>query len=199
MQHLINEGYLAEPVFHSLNLGDAETRDCDSDEYLNQIGLDRARNLKVCGVLETALGKHERVIVFMPSLAAVDELAELAQKRGLSVAKVRGDTDQRERSEVLDVFRNGSGEPMAVLNCGVLTTGFDAPRTSCAIIARPTRSLVLFSQMVGRALRGKKNGGNRHAEVFAVPPLLEENSPHAEAFSSPDKAFRHWNPLWGVS
>ena len=43
---------------------------------------------------------------------------------------------------------------MVLFNYGVLTAGFDEPRTRCVIIGRPTTSLVLYSQMVGRAMRG---------------------------------------------
>ena len=53
-------------------------------------------------------------------------------------------------------------------NFGVLTTGFDAPQTSAALIARPTKSLVLYSQMVGRATRGHAVRGNREAVVRTI-------------------------------
>ena len=57
---------------------------------------------------------------------------------------------------------------MIVVNYGVLTTGFDAPAISAAVIARPTRSLVLYSQMIGRATRGTRAGGNAEAEIVTV-------------------------------
>jgi DNA repair protein RadD len=72
----------------------------------------------------------------------------------------------------------------------VLTTGFDAPKTSGAIIARPTTSLVLYSQMVGRAARGPLAGGNEHAEVATV---VDTGLP---GFTSLVDAFHNWEDVW---
>ena len=71
-------------------------------------------------------------------------------------------------------------------NYGVLTTGFDAPRTSAAVIGRPTLSLVLYSQMIGRALRGPKAGGNKYAEIVTAV------DPEFPGFGKVEKAFRNW-------
>ena len=73
-----------------------------------------------------------------------------------------------------------------LFNYGVLTAGFDAPRTRCVIIARPTTSLVLYSQMAGRAMRGPKAGGNLKAEIFTV---ADTNLP---GFGSVTDAFTNW-------
>ena len=73
---------------------------------------------------------------------------------------------------------------MVMVNYGVLTTGFDAPATSAALIARPTRSLVLYSQMVGRATRGTRVGGNAQAEIVTVV------DPHLPGFGSVADALR---------
>ena len=79
---------------------------------------------------------------------------------------------------------------MVVVNYGVLTTGFDAPATSAAVIARPTRSLVLYSQMVGRATRGTRAGGNDEAEIVTVV------DPHLPGFGSVADAFKNWEDVW---
>lgn len=79
---------------------------------------------------------------------------------------------------------------MVVVNYGVLTTGFDAPATSAAVIARPTRSLVLYSQMVGRATRGTRAGGNEKAEIVTVV------DPHLPGFGSVADAFKNWEDVW---
>jgi superfamily II DNA or RNA helicase len=76
-----------------------------------------------------------------------------------------------------------------LINFGILTTGFDAPCTNVAIIARPTLSLVLYSQMAGRAMRGKRSGGNEKCKVYTVLDNIPE-------FTSLSKAFGHWNNNW---
>ena len=74
----------------------------------------------------------------------------------------------------------------------MLTTGFDAPGTSCVLIARPTKSLVLFSQMVGRAIRGPKAGGNEEAEIVTV---IDTNMP---GFRSVAESYKNWEDVWNV-
>ena len=54
------------------------------------------------------------------------------------------------------------------MNYNVLSTGFDEPKTDCIVIARPTFSVVLYSQMIGRGLRGTANGGTDNCLVVNV-------------------------------
>jgi superfamily II DNA or RNA helicase len=75
-------------------------------------------------------------------------------------------------------------------NFGILTTGFDAPRTSAALIARPTTSLVLYSQMVGRAIRGIRAGGNEFATVVTA---VDSGLP---GFGDVGEAFLNWEDVW---
>ena len=51
-------------------------------------------------------------------------------------------------------------------NCEVLTTGFDAPGVTHIVMARPTTSLVLYEQMVGRGLRGPLFGGTETCVIL---------------------------------
>lgn len=53
-------------------------------------------------------------------------------------------------------------------NYGVLTTGFDAPKTDVIVISRPMFSPVRYMQMVGRGLRGDKNGGTATCRIVTV-------------------------------
>ena len=82
---------------------------------------------------------------------------------------------------------------MVLCNFGVLTTGFDAPGTSAALIARPTLSLVLYSQMVGRATRGPMAKGNVAAEIVTVV------DPELPGFGQIEEAFRNWEDVWDES
>ena len=81
-------------------------------------------------------------------------------------------------------------EPCVLFNYGVLTTGFDAPKTSAAIIARPTKSLVLYSQMVGRIIRGEKVDGTKEAEIWTV---VDQQLP---GFRDISEAFWNWEDVW---
>ena len=67
---------------------------------------------------------------------------------------------------MIEQFR--SGEIRVLCNFGVLTTGFDAPKIDVLCIARPTTSIVLYSQMLGRGLRGPAIGGTERCQVIDV-------------------------------
>ena len=66
-------------------------------------------------------------------------------------AIVSGETPKKERERVLEAFK--AGEIPVVANVGVLTTGFDYPELDTIVMARPTMSLALWYQIVGRAIR----------------------------------------------
>ena len=66
-------------------------------------------------------------------------------------AIVSGDTPKKEREHILEAFK--AGEIPVVANVGVLTTGFDYPELDTVVMARPTMSLAMWYQIVGRAIR----------------------------------------------
>lgn len=64
---------------------------------------------------------------------------------------VTGDTPKKEREDILERFK--SGELKVLCNANCLTTGFDYPELDCVVMARPTMSLSMYYQIVGRAIR----------------------------------------------
>lgn len=66
-------------------------------------------------------------------------------------AVVTAETPPREREQIINDFR--AGRTRAVCNVGVLTVGFDYPELETVILARPTMSLALYYQMIGRGIR----------------------------------------------
>ena len=191
IDYLISKGYLAQPNFLRTDYqGSPSGLDPGSEEYSERVGLDTDRNRLIAKDLYGAMQKHNRTIVFCPSVQSTKEVADFAFSYDLRVSTVLGETNANERGSVIQDFLKDTREPRALLNCGVLTTGFDAPRITCAIIARPTKSLVLYQQMVGRALRGPKSGGERIADIYTV---VDMDYPE---FASLQTAFRRWDPLW---
>lgn len=97
-------------------------------------------------------------VVFAPTVATAQDMAESFTAAGIPAAAVWGDMARDDRVAALERYRRG--DVQVLTNCMVLTEGFDAPWTSCAVIARPTKSAGLYCQMAGRALRlfqGKKD------------------------------------------
>ena len=196
--YLITQGFLADPQFSmitlSSNLPDQEGQEGDyPDSVLDQIGRESAWQQEIVRVTAHALRSHRRVIVFCPSLESVHQCTVELRQEGLQVDSITGTTPPEQRRDTIRKFREFDDNPKALINYGVLTAGFDAPRTSCVIIARPTTSLVLYSQMAGRAMRGQRSGGNRRCQIYTV---VDTNLP---GFGSVAEAFQNWEELWQPS
>lgn len=96
-------------------------------------------------------GKRKGILVFTRFLEEAERLTN-----HIEVCKiVSGDTSKKEREQLLSDFK--AGLIPVVANVGVLTTGFDYPELDTIVIARPTMSLALYYQIVGRAIRPHQN------------------------------------------
>ena len=199
---LIDQKYLARPVFRTLNsdaqikLSSANVNELFSaaidvpEQILDRLGTDTQRNLKILSAVEDLLQRHHRAIVFAPSVKNARLLTAILSLRGYEAFVVTGESSASERERIIRHFKSNANSALVLVNYGVLTTGFDAPATSAAVIARPTRSLVLYSQMVGRATRGTRAGGNDEAEIVTVV------DPHLPGFGSIADAFKNWEDVW---
>lgn len=97
-------------------------------------------------------GYGRKTIVFASNIAHSKQLCAEFERRGVAVAHIDGYMrDPLERETIIDDFRTGGLQ--VICNVAVLTKGFDAPECSCVVLARPTKSLMLHVQMVGRGLR----------------------------------------------
>ena len=90
------------------------------------------------------------------------------------------------RRKAIDDFK--SGKVNFIINYEILTTGFDSTKIECVFITRPTKSVILYSQMIGRGLRGPKMGGKSECLLIDV----EEN---LLCFNE-NKAFKYFNSYW---
>ena len=98
-----------------------------------------------------AHAEGKRTIVFASGILHSKDIVRRFVEAGVTAEHLDGTTPGPEREAILDRLR--TGETTVVSNCAVLTEGFDCPAIRCAIIARPTLSLVLHMQTAGRALR----------------------------------------------
>lgn len=104
-----------------------------------------------------------RTLIFAVDVAHAHALAELLneQKPGSAMA-LDGDTPKAKRAAIRQLFREGHFQYL--VNCEVLTEGFDDPGIECVVLARPTMSVALLIQMIGRGTRLK---GKTYAESCA--------------------------------
>lgn len=98
-----------------------------------------------------AHGEGRRAIVFTPTVATAEAVHADLNAAGTTAGVISAATPRGERLRLFEDFR--TGRTQVLVNCMVLTEGFDAPWAEVAIIARPTQSRALYTQMVGRVLR----------------------------------------------
>ena len=198
---LIEEGYLARPHFQRLEIEASPipksslSASSASSDYefalLDNLAKQVNRNIAIINETKRLIeAGHRRIILFGASVRHAEVLAAALTALEIDARVVTGETASTTRARTITAFRGSSPKPMILCNFGVLTTGFDAPNTSAAIIARPTKSLVLFSQMVGRATRGPKAGGNENCEITTVVDI------DLVGFGDIADAFTNWEDVW---
>jgi superfamily II DNA or RNA helicase len=104
----------------------------------------------------------KRAVVFCASIAHSKHVVTQFQEAGIPAAHVDGETDINERDTSIRRFR--SGEIKILSNVELFGEGFDVPCIEAAILLRPTQSLGLYLQQVGRALR--PNPGKDYAVIL---------------------------------
>lgn len=99
---------------------------------------------------------------------------------------VYGDLDKFTRAKAISDFKDGKVN--IIINYDILTTGFDSTNIKCVFITRPTKSVILYSQMIGRGLRGPRMGGNKECLLMDVQENLSSYNENS--------AFKHFDVYW---
>jgi superfamily II DNA or RNA helicase len=148
----VRHGYLVQPVGHRLEI--------DLDEAHPVFGTDTTLldrqlidSLAPARIVEKwqELAADRPTIAFMPLVRSARELREAFRRAHVRAEMVWGDMPKELRRSY--IARYNAGDIQVLVNAMVLTRGFDAPKTSCVIIGRPTKSVNLGVQMAGRGLR----------------------------------------------
>ncbi|WP_416143627.1 DEAD/DEAH box helicase [Planococcus koreensis] len=198
VEYLISQGYLARVNYESIDYVNEEMKQVyNLEKYadlpssiLKALGEDEKRNIQIILHCETLTKHHKRIIVFAPSVESSNIIATVLKQSGFQAFSLTSNTESYVRKKIIENYKKNDEEVKILVNYGILTTGFDAPQTSAAIIARPTMSLVLYSQMVGRAIRGIKAGGNNEATILTV---VDKSLP---GFNNIADAFFNWEDVW---
>lgn len=171
----ITRGYLARPRLEVVRTGyRLEQLERDAEEWtserrlagrtLRRTGSDPLRNAAILRDLEPRLAELRSVLVFACSIEHAETLAEVLSRRGHRALALHGGSPRSQRQSAIRRFREGALQ--VLVTCDLLTTGFDAPNVDAVVLARPVESRVLFAQMVGRGLRGPRNGGTARCLIL---------------------------------
>lgn len=203
-EFLTSKGYLSDPEFKELEMNVQILTDqlmqelqglSQGQEYpsrvLERLAKHDLRNLRITNkILELIEAGHTRIILFATTVDHARIISAILNVQDIESSVITSKTPEYYRDRNISRFKANTNRPRVLCNYSVLTTGFDAPQTSAAVIARPTTSLVLYSQMVGRAIRGPRVGGTEEAEIWTV---IDTDLP---GFGSLTEAFWNWEDVW---
>ena len=207
LDYLVKTGYLAEVKSESLNSNldlrkiftQAEiNREINrinngqdiSQNFIKKISEDISRiNLVIEKIIEESKNIKNKMIVFASSVENAETIKKVLSLENINAALITSKTHPTERAYKIEEFKEENSGLNILINYGVLTTGFDAPKANLAIIARPTQSVSLYSQMVGRVMRGKEAGGKKKCRVITVQDPVY-------GFKNMSESFNFWEDVW---
>jgi superfamily II DNA or RNA helicase len=158
------------------------------DAVIKRLEANDRRNLLILSRVMDEANRGGKILLYACSVDHANVLANLLVVKGYKAAAVSSRTPSDRRRKLIAEYRDTDAIQI-LTNYDVLTTGFDAPRTNVAVITRPTRSVVLYSQMVGRAARGPKAGGNLTCRIITVIDQIPGYRSIAEGFG-------YWEGIW---
>jgi len=151
---LTDKGSLVKATYYAPSIPDLAGIQSSMGDYNSTQLADRMDKPKLVSDIISSwkkIAKGKKTIVFATSVAHSMNLCESFVDMGIRAAHIDGGTDNDERERVLREFNEGSVQ--VICNCMVLTEGFDCPPAEVCVLARPTKSLGMYLQMVGRVLR----------------------------------------------
>jgi superfamily II DNA or RNA helicase len=145
---LIREGWLSRILIRSVPAGIdlTQVRTVAGDYREDDLGQAIEPHLFRCAEILAEHAPRRRTVVFLPLIDTSRKFVAACQSLGLRAVHVDGN----DRAG-LDLFRSRQADIIA--NAQLLSTGWDQPDVDCVMVLRPTKSLVLYSQMIGRGTR----------------------------------------------
>lgn len=151
---LIEQGFLVDCDIYAPGEPDLTGVKVVNGDYDKQQLGDAVDKTKLVGDIVNhwfKLASGEQTVVFAVNVAHSRHIVAEFVANGVDARHVDGYMTEEERRPIIDGFRKGDFQVLS--NCSMLAEGFDVPATSCCVLARPTKSLIRYIQMVGRVLR----------------------------------------------
>lgn len=183
IQYLQDNEFLAQIEHRELDIQSRVVRGDETTSLLK----DGNRNYRIVMEILDLDQQGLKTLVFAGSVAHAKSLKIFLSSMGVESEFITGELESSRRKEIINDFKKGSLNTL--INFGVLATGFDAPKLNAVLIARPVTSLVLYSQLLGRALRGEKNGGNKRNLLITVRENIQN-------YPDPDFIYKYWEDTW---
>jgi len=168
-----------------------------TDSMLQKIGQHEIRNRATIKQIQKLISEGRKSILFFAaSIDHAQDISIVLNSMGIDSRYVIGEMESFDRFDAIKKFKD---QDVTVLcNYGVLTQGFDAPLTDAVIIARPTMSHLLYNQMVGRGLRGPKNGGTEDCVLVDFEDNILKRTLR-EVGIEKDLVWVDFTPMWSTA
>jgi DNA repair protein RadD len=154
VQQLIDQGFLVGTRVYAPTLPDLQGIRVQAGDYVETQLAEVMDQPKLVGDIVThwhRLAEGRKAVVFATGVGHSIHIRDEFIKSGVSCEHLDGGTPKDERDDILRMLAGGVIDVVA--NCMVLTEGWDMPEVGCCVLARPTRKMGLFRQMIGRVLR----------------------------------------------
>jgi superfamily II DNA or RNA helicase len=162
VQWLIDNGFLAQPVYYAprevVDLSQVHTIAGDFDRSETEEIVDTPRITGDAVTHYIRFCNRQRAVAFCISVAHAQHVADTFNSCGIPSASIDGTLDPEVRKQRVEDLT--AGKILVLTSCELISEGFDLPAVNAAILLRPTQSLSMHLQQVGRALRpypGKAN------------------------------------------
>lgn len=152
---MMSEQYLSDLTWKQLQLNvDLDNVETRAGDFIESQLIKALSNTNLPEEILNAFQQYaskRKTIVFVPGVALARETATLFQQHNIKCESIDGKLSTEERKAIL--ARLTIGETQVVVNCLILTEGFDEPSLEAVIFARPTKSKSFYLQMLGRGTR----------------------------------------------
>ena len=167
VKKLIKSGYLCPYLYYAPSVIDTSELKSSGGDYTKKSLEEASFNSKIIGdniAQYKKIANGRRNVVFAISRRHGRAICERYNEAGVSAEFLDGETHDRERKAVLERFKNG--QTKVLVNVDLFGEGFDLPAIEVVSLLRPTQSLSLYLQQVGRALRICPEIGKTHAIIL---------------------------------
>lgn len=197
IKELIRQGYLLPTeVYHAKVSADLSgmKKGANGDWAPGELG-ERMSQPKILGDIVAEWkekGQNRPTLCFASTIEHSKKIVDAFKNAGIAAIHLDGDSDSDERRRGIDALKRG--DVKIVSNCGLFFEGFDCPAVGCTIMARPTESLQIYMQTVGRGMRPEF--GTARPGEYAI--LLDHTgNSRANKHGLPDK-LREWSLEDGI-
>jgi len=177
IQDLIQQGWLSPLVGYriksNVDISDVQIQNGDYVQAQLEEAIDTPQRNSFVVATYRNLADSKKAVIFASGVRHAQNLALSFRQASVDCEVILGTTSYEDRQDILARF--ATGQLKVIVNVGVLTEGFDEPSIEAIILAKPTRSTLLYTQIVGRGTRIHPN--KEHCIIIDIADTTKGKKP----------------------